>query len=206
MIDLTPSAYLQNYAQLRSIIAQCRVQFDASHLQVFAFQAVECVGEDGRYDEHLYERMALMLALSQDFNQDDRPLVRWLIKQNTQLFNLGFDISQETALCAFMLYKYMTEEDILVLYACKFAYGSSEHFAVDMEMALGFGLDETLHYLQNHHNEPLHAQMKQAIEEYCANGVVFKPRTQFIDFFEQRRFGYLQEEVATCYGFLTEND
>lgn len=202
MIDVKPSQYLENYAELRAVIEHNRVKLDEESLKPFAFKLLQYEDDDNLYDDHASERMGLILALSEDFCAEDRPLIRWFIRENTKLYSIGNDISQETTLCAFMLYKYMTKDDILLLYACKFAYGSSEQHAVDTEIALGLGLQETLTYLQQHPDIPNYQDMKNALQAYCANGAKFKPRAEFIEFFEKRRFAYWQEQLADCYGFI----
>lgn len=204
MIDVTPKTYVPNYAHYRQVIERCRQQIDEVALAPFAFSPITYPNDENVYDDHNRERIELLLALSDDFCEADKPLIRWLLRENGKCFELGFDISKETALAAFMLYKYMDWNDMLVLYACKFAYGSAEQYMVDTEIALGFGLQETLDYLAKHADVPHHTEMANAIRAYCGQEMKLKPRAQFIDYFETRRFGYLQDDLAFDYGLIDE--
>ena len=205
MMLVEPKDYIENYADLREIIAQCRQHFDENRLAQFAVQPVVYDDDpEHTFDEHNHHRIRLLLALATEFNESDKPLIRWLLRENGKCFKFGFDISIETALAAFMLYKHMCWEDTAILYACKFAYGSNEQYMVDTEIALGFGLSETMNYLAKQSDNPIYQEMMYQIQAYCGNNIRLKPREQFIEYFEQRRFGYLQEELARDYGLIDD--
>lgn len=193
---------VENYAQWREWVLHCRAHFDEQLLVDVAVLPMPNEDDSQIFDKHNRERIQLLLALSDDFCVEDKPLIRWLLRENGKCFEFGFDISKETALAAFMLYKHMDWDDTLVLAACKFAYGSNELYTVDAEIAVGFGLQETLDYLAKQ-NEPLCSAMAQEIRDYCGN-MRLKSRAQFIDYFEQRRLGYLQEELARDYGLIDD--
>lgn len=199
---LTLKDCVEDYPKWREMVLRCRAHFDEQILADVAVLPIQENGETQIFDKHNRERIQLFLALSDDFCAEDKPLIRWLLRENGKCFEFGFDISKETAMAAFMLYKHMDWDDTLVLAACKFAYGSNELYTVDTEIALGFGLQETLDYLTQQ-NEPLCTAMAQEIRHYCGN-MRLKPRAQFIDYFEQRRLGYLQEELARDYGLIDD--
>lgn len=203
---LKPEAYIENYTYLRNKIIQCRQCFNEEILTEFCVKPVVVHEADVEhtFDEHSRQRVLLLLTLAYDFTKLDKPLIRWLLRENGKCFQFGFDISIETVLAAFMLYKYMSWEDTAVLYACKFAYGSNEQYMVDTEIALGFGLQETLQYLIEQSDNPIYAEMAAQIRHYCGTGMRLKPREQFIEYFEQRRFGYLREELARDYGLIDD--
>lgn len=202
---LQPKDYLNNYAYLREKIIQCRHHFQEENLAEFAVKPI--IYEDDpehTFDEHNQQRIQLLLALAAEFHEADKPLIRWLLRENSKCFEFGFDISIETALAAFMLYKHMDWDDTAILYACKFAYGSNEQYMVDTEIALGFGLQQTLNYLAKQSDNSIYREMAQEIRAYCGTNMKLKPREQFIEYFEKRRFGYLQEELARDYGLIDD--
>lgn len=203
MLILEPQDYLENYPHLAQTIASCREHFDERKLIDFAYKQITCE-DDNIDDANQRARIQLLLALTHDYCEQDKPLIRWLLRENGKCYDINNYIALETTLAAFMLYKYMDWQDILVLYACKFAYGSNEQYMVDTEIALGFGLEETLDYLEKNSQDPMYAQMAHEIKLYCGKGLRLKPRAQFIDYFEQRRFAHVREELARDYGLIED--
>ena len=61
-----------------------------------------------------------------------------------------------------------------------------------------------MNYLAKQSDNPIYQEMIYQIQAYCGNGIRLKLREQFIEYFEQRRFGYLQEELARDYGLIDD--
>ena len=81
MMLVEPKDYIENYADLREIIAQCRQHFDENRLAKFAVQPVVYDDDpEHTFDEHNRHRIQLLLALATEFNESDKPLIRWLLR------------------------------------------------------------------------------------------------------------------------------
>lgn len=170
----------------------------------FKFDVIHCA-EFGDKDKNFYQKQIIALWLSRDFQKTDKPLIIWLIGELCQSSDNGFwvDLRSVMALLSFMLYKYMDNDDLPILYQTKFGACSDSVYSVDIEIVLGFGIQETLVYLNKHkNNNPIYPKMIKTIKWYDKNKKKpFNTYDDYCQFFEKYRFQMRQEEIAEDCGF-----
>lgn len=153
--------------------------------------------EFGDRDKHFYQKQIIALLLSYDFQESDKPLIKWLITELCKSVDNDFwvDLRSVMALLGFMLYKYMDNDDLPMLYQTKFGACSDSCHSVDIEIALGFGVSETLHYLNKHKKQnPDYQEMITTIKYYDKNKTKpFRTYDEYCQFFENYRFKMRQE-------------
>ncbi|MDO4228902.1 MAG: hypothetical protein Q4C98_03755 [Capnocytophaga sp.] len=186
----------------RQVILKSRQNFDENLLQSFKFTK----NSDQNFDENFYQKQALVLILSTDFNSQDKPLIRWLICDFCKSIQAGFwvDLRSVMALLGFMLYKNMENSDLPFLYMTKFEACSDSAFSVDIEIVLGFDEQQSIDYLNdNKKANPQYKKIIQTIKKYSKNKTTpFRTYAEYCDFFENYRFAIRQEQIAEDCGLI----
>ncbi|MDH7447611.1 hypothetical protein [Aquimarina sp. 2201CG14-23] len=153
--------------------------------------------DNGKYgDKNYSNRKNLILELYSDYSAEDKPLLKWLLKEELKGFE--FDVPVYTAdLCAFMLYKYMEMADIYDLYDAKFGAGSDNQAYVDVELVFGRNRDETKAFLRNEKTQlKLNKEILETIEWYESNpNAKFKSREEYIVYFETIKAENIKSDV-----------
>ncbi len=147
-------------------------------------------------DKNYQNRKKLILELYKDYSADDKPLIKWLLQEELKGFE--FDIPVYTTdLCAFMIYKYMVNEDIYDLYEAKFGAGSDHMGFVDIELIFGLNKDETKTFLKNDDTQKeLSNEIVETIESYESNpNAKFKTREEYITYFETIKAHNIKEDL-----------
>ncbi len=207
---------LKNDKKLRKLIKQYRKHPDNKLLKPFKVNKKKTTKNDSwfsHYDDNSDKRIALIIELANDFNQNDRKLIQWLIKTEWQASKLGGDNSFPLALLSFMLYKYMKWADLPMLFDCKFGHGSDAMYTIDSEIIFGFDAEATLAYLKEHKKQTkvfpkdMRKSMIETMEHYLSNpDAKFRTRKEYIEYFEKKRLAYLQEELAYDYGLAKRDE
>ena len=169
----------------RKIINEFKSSKNESILNDFACTHNGKKGYGESDDKNYSNRKNLILELYSNYAADDKPLIKWLLKEELKGFQ--FDIPVYTTdLCAFMLFKYMKTEDIYDLYEAKFGAGSDHEGYVDIELVFGLHRDETKAFLSNEKTRiQLNNEILETIEWYESNpNAKFKSREEYIIYFE----------------------
>lgn len=115
-------------------------------LQLVAYQEVlvENTEED---DQNAAFRVSVLKALAKNFSQDDRPLIRFLLKQEIAYHENVWGIFESIRLCGAMLFLLAQVEDVGLLWEAKTAnFDTMSGF--DIQLLVGAGVTQTLAYLQ----------------------------------------------------------
>ena len=156
----------------------------------------EAYGESG--DRNYLNRKNLILELYGGYSSEDKPLIKWLLQEELKGFQ--FDIPVYTTdLCAYMLYKYMTAEDVYDLYYAKFSAGSDHQAYVDIELIFGLNIDETKTFLKNEHTQrELNNEILETIEWYESNpDAKFRSRKEYIEYFETKKIEAIKYDLES---------
>ncbi|KXX69365.1 hypothetical protein [Flammeovirga sp. SJP92] len=154
-------------------------------------------------DFNLQNRIDLVLELFRNYSIKDKPLIRWILKQEIRCANKISISIASLELCAFMLYKVMTLEDIYLLYKAKFGNTYDNSFELDVELIFGFDRELTKQFLKNTETKKKKSKvilkMIKGYEKRCKdNPEAFKSRTEYINYFENRKSINLIRELRAC--------
>ena len=189
---------IHQYRQTQELMLFDEFKFEVIHHQTF-----------GDIDKNYWQRQTLVLLLSKEFKKTDTPLIRWLILEFCQNTEKGVwvDLRSVMALLGFMLYKHMDNDDLPVLYQTKFGACSDSRYSVDIEIILGFGVEQTLDYLNQHKKQnTVYKEMTATIKHYNSHKTKpFRTYKEYCHFFEQHRLLIHQEEIMGDCGFLTDS-
>ncbi|OHX63963.1 hypothetical protein [Flammeovirga pacifica] len=155
----------------------------------------EAYGESD--DINYINRKNLILELYEKYSAEDKTLIKWLLQEELKGFE--FDIPVYTTdLCAFMLYKHMTIEDVYDLYDAKFGAGSDHQACIDIELIFGQNKDEIKAYLKSECTQKeLNNEILETIECYELNkNAKFKSREEYIEYFETKKFEALKFDLG----------
>lgn len=203
----------ENFTQnTKNLIQKYRGNGDLSVFEDFKFE--KKIGDGRKFDKNYFERQILTLILSDDFSEKDKPLIQWLIQEFLKNIKAKFwvDLRSVMALLGFMLYKNMENEDLPTLYDTKFSACSDSRFSVDTEVAVGFGVAESLAYLENL-PRPLTPKEKEIftqLTEYQSllenKEIKIRSYSEYISLIEKQRFAIRQEEIAEDCGLIEFDD
>lgn len=148
------------------------------------------------FDKNYFRRKELILALYKLYNQEDKLLIKWLIKEELQGFE--FDIPVYTLdLCAFMLYKIMDQHDVYELYDAKFGAGSDAQSYLDIELVFGFDKEITKEFLRK---STISKKRNKIILKTIAYyegfpEAKFKTREDYIHYFETKKIKSITSDL-----------
>jgi hypothetical protein len=148
------------------------------------------------FDKNYWHRKKLIFELYENYTKEDKPLIKWLLKEELKGFELDIPV-QTTDLCAFMLYKIMDFEDVYDLYEAKFGAGSDTQSYVDIELVFGFDREQTKAFLTNKKSSlKQNKKILKAIEHYEDNpNAKFKSRDKYITYFESRKINLIKIDL-----------
>ena len=148
------------------------------------------------FDKNYWHRKKLIFELYENYTIEDKPLIKWLLKEELKGFEFGIPV-QTTDLCAFMLYKYMDREDVYDLFEAKFGAGSDTQFYVDIELVFGFDKEQTKTFLTNGKtNKKQNKEILKAINHYEGNpDAKFKSREEYINYFENKKINLIKIDL-----------
>ena len=185
--------------ELRKIIDNYRKKADEALLEDFRF--VHNGGHDyyDMFDLNYWNRKNLILELYNNYTDEDKPLIKWLLKEEQKGFEVGIPV-ETNDICAFMLYKLMDLDDVYDLYNAKFGTGTDNQFFVDIELVFGFEREETKNYLRNKSkNKRLNKKILEAIEYYeshIKNGAIYRNRADYIQFYETKKISSIKRNLV----------
>lgn len=199
--------YLQQ--KIKQVILDYREKPQPQLLKDFAFKSHYSQLRKSTYDKNFINRGMLVLVLSQDFSQQDKPLIRRLIKEYNKSSHLWVDMRDEMALLGYMLYKHMNNQDLPYLYLSKFGGCYDTSRSVDIEIVLGFGEQKTREFLTQH-GKPSNQRERdilEMIDYYSENkNSPFRTYEEYLTFFEERKLKMRQESLAETLGLIEPDD
>jgi len=148
------------------------------------------------FDKNYWHRKKLIFELYRNYTKEDKPLIKWLLKEELKGFELGIPV-QTTDLCAFMVYKHLDFEDVYDLFDAKFGGGSDTQCYVDIELVFGFDKEQTkIFLLDRKTNKKRNKEILKAIKYYEGNAdAKFKTREEYINYFENRKINLIQNDL-----------
>lgn len=148
------------------------------------------------FDKNYNQRKELILVLYKQYNQQDKWLIKWLIKEELKGFE--YDIPVQTLdLCAFMLYKIMNQHDVYELYEAKFGAGSDAQSYLDIELIFGLDKEKTKEFLTNNtSSKNLNKIILKTIAFYEDNpNAKFRNREEYIHYFETKKINSIMDDL-----------
>lgn len=197
------------YELVNDKLTNYRQTQDLAVFDVFKFEVVKN-DEGERFDKNFYQRQILTLLLSMNYSASDKPLIRWLIaefcKNTNEPYDFWVDLRSVMVLLGFMLYRYMENSDLPILYQTKFGACSDSCYSVDIEIVLGFGMEQTLDCLKKHKKEnAIYKEIISVINEYKKQSIQPRAYDEYCEFFINHRFKMRQNEIAYDCG-LSDDD
>lgn len=197
------------YELVNEKITKYRQTQDLAVFDMFKFEVAKN-NEGESFDKNFYQRQILTLLLSRNYSKNDKPLICWLIaefcKNTNKPYDFWVDLRSVMALLGFMLYQHMENLDLPILYQTKFGACSDSYYSVDIEIVLGFGMEQTLDYLKKNQKEnKIYQEIIGVINEYKKQSITPRTYDEYCEFFINHRFKMRQNEVAYDCG-LSDND
>lgn len=152
------------------------------------------LSSDANYDH----RKELILELYNDYSAHDKPLIKWLLQEG--LKSMEHDLPAASIdLCAFMLYKYMENEDVYLLYEAKFGAGTDLMVYVDIELVFGLDILQTKQFLKGDKTRIEDSQeVLRAIKHYEGyKEAQYKKREAYIQYFESKKINTIRVDIET---------
>ncbi len=187
---------------MKNIILQFRKNNDYSILEPFKYKEVN------DFDENYWKRGDFIFTLYDMYQIQDKPLIKWLIEEELKgVFKIEDDM---LIVCAFMLYKIMSNEDILTLYDIKFGGGSDLVARIDTELIFGIDKEITKAYLEKLKTAKSE-EILECIQYYESHKeAVYRTREEYIEFFEKKRMiglkEYFEEEKVGYQEWIKQNN
>jgi len=182
---------------LRNIINEFKKSKDEKTLENYRFIHNGKTAYGASFDLNYWNRKDLVFELYNTYDKTDRPLLKWIIKEELK----GFEVDLPTYLIditAFMLYKQMEINDVYDLYDAKFGAGSDHQAIIDIELIFGIEIEKTKAFLKNEQtNKALNNDILSTIANYQDSpNAKFRTREEYITFYETIKFKNIQEDVA----------
>jgi hypothetical protein len=182
----------------RQIINEYRIKHNEELLESYKSKhnGKDRYGES--FDVNYWHRKKLIFELYNDYSIEDKPLIKWLLKEELRGFKFDIPV-QTTDLCAFMLFKYMNLEDIYDLFEAKFGAGTDNQCFVDIELVFGFDKEQTKTYLTSKKtNKRQNKEILKAIKHYEDNPKAkFKSREEYINYFETKKINFIKSDLES---------
>ncbi|PQA89997.1 hypothetical protein B0A69_21490 [Chryseobacterium shigense] len=173
---------------IRKIIEEYKDHADETLLKNFKFLHNGKTGYNDSFDVNYWQRKELIFELYHDYGPEHKPLIQWLLKEEQKGFEIDLPL-YTLDVCAFMLYKYMSNEDVYALYHTKFGAGTDAQVYVDIELIFGYDKEHMKQYLTSDtQNIELNKKILATIEYYESDpDVIFRNREAYIDHFENKK-------------------
>jgi len=182
--------------ELRRVIENYRRCHDEFIIENFKYKHNGETGYDNIFDENFWMRKDLIFELYNDYGAEDRPLIKWLLKEERKGFELCTPV-YTVDLCAFMLYRYMKWDDVYDLFEAKFGGGTDSKVYIDIELTFGFNrrqMKEYLNYKQK--NKRKNKEIIRMVEYYeSIPNTKFKSREEYIQYFETKKIISIKNDL-----------
>jgi len=155
------------------------------------------------FDAQYWIRKELIVELYSDYTISDKPLIKWLLQEEQK--GIEFDIPLYTTdICAFMLYKHMSTDDVYELFHAKFGGKTDRQIYLDIELIFGFDRIQMKEYLKNKStNIDLNKEILKTIEYYESNpDASFKSREEYIQYFETKKINIIRNHLESTEDFF----
>ena len=194
---------MENYIK---IIEEYRKTQNNNLLTVFACKSNNAKQPEELRDQNYWPRVRLIKILWENYTAADKPLLKWLIKEEVKAQQECMMPVYALDIAAYMLYKYMDLSDVFDLFFAKFA--SSNEFYLDIELVFGYNRVETKQYLQTEGaDQPYAKDILRTIESYedaLSQGAIYKDRDAYMKYFEERKIKILFNELENAKAFYKE--
>ncbi len=159
--------------------------------------------ENDSWDINYWNRSELIFELYNNFDKEDKVLLKWLI--NEEMKGVELELPTETIqICAFMLYKVMDMDDIYDLYDIKFGAGTDLQCTTDTELIFGIDKELTKKYLEENLSEG-NNEILNCIKHYESfETAVYRSREEYIKYFESKRINMLKTDFEDIKEYLTK--
>lgn len=158
----------------------------------FKMHKIESPEYPGSYyitDSNWKKRNQAIKDLYENFSPNEKKVIRRLLKEEIKYGRKSDHSSKSLKVCAFMLYKIMSVEDVPLLYEAKFDCNMDASIELDIELVFGLNKGETR---QHYQGQPNRRNIIKAIEKY--ENRPHKERKEYITYFERHRIPYLLED------------
>ncbi len=191
--------------ELRATIKEFRVNQDISKLDRFKLDAQPTPDKKWTYDRHAWDRAMLILELFNDNTAADKPLIKWILDEGIKGQELEIPYYALDVI-AYLLYKYMDNEDVYQLFLAKFAYGNVFH--LDVELIFGHDRDHMKAFLKDDlESNPMSKDILATIASYEQNpDAKFKTREEYIAYYENRKIKHIRNDIKASKKYMQTGD
>ncbi len=181
---------------LRNIIAEFKKNKDEKILDHYKFVPNGKTGYGEAFDLNYWSRKDLVFELYNSYDKTDRPLLKWILKEELKGFEIDLPIYL-LDIASFMLYKKMEINDVYSLYDAKFGAGSDHQAIIDIELIFGIEIEKTKEFLRTEPtNQIVNSEILATIANYQNNpNARFKTRDEYITFYETIKIKNIQEDI-----------
>jgi len=152
-------------------------------LQLVAYKEEIFPDTEERGDQNAESRAAVLKELHKTLSQGDRPLVRFLLKQEITFHENAWSIYESIRLCGFLLSLFVQVEDVGLLWEAK-TTSFDTMCGFDVQFLVGAGVASTVSYLQS------------IQEEWAQNALTYIEESQKTgDFYNLERFREVTHKV-----------
>ncbi len=123
-----------------------RCEANVSQLRAFAYRKITLSNGD-IVDANYSARWHLLQALYQNFDANDRALIRWLLKEEFKAYQDKASHSASLSISVFMLYRVMKKKDIFLLHTVAIQNNRLRD-GMDVEMIFGRKPNSTKDFLK----------------------------------------------------------
>jgi hypothetical protein len=116
-------------------------------LQLVAYQEAQLPENEEGDDQNAAFRSSVLKALSKNFSQEDRPLIRFLLEQEIVYHENAWGIFESIRFCGALLFLLAQVEDVCLLWEAK-TVNFDTMCGFDVQFLVGAGVAPTLAYLQ----------------------------------------------------------
>lgn len=186
---------------LQKIITDFRQTKDERTLDAFACDIVLAEHGYWSFDRNSWPRAQLIMALFHNSEPEDKPLIKWLLKQEHLAQEVEMPYYALDAV-TYLLYKYMEMEDLFAIYHSKFeTYGD---IYLEVELTFGFDKEETKTYLRDPANKhPYTEDYLKTIARYESNTQAkYKTRAELMEYYEYRKIVPITNDLEFSEEFM----
>lgn len=182
---------------LRKIINEFKENKDEKGLENYRFIHNGKIAYGASFDLNYWNRKDLVFELYSGYDKTDRPLLKWIIKEELKGFEADLPVYL-LDITSFMLYKQMEINDVYDLFDVKFGAGSDHQASIDTELIFGIDIEKTKAFLKNElTNKTTNNEILSTIEQYQDNpNAKFRTRHEYIIFYETIKFKNIKEDIS----------
>ncbi len=182
---------------LRNIINGFKKNKNEKTLEHYKFIHNGKTGYGEAFDRNYWNRKDLVFELYNNYSKTDRPLLKWILKEELKGFEVDLPIYL-LDIASFMLYKHMEINDVYNLYDAKFGAGSDHQAVIDIELIFGIEIEKTKEFLRTQPtNQIVNSEILSTIANYQNNpNAKFRTRNEYIIFYESIKLKNIQDDVT----------